>query len=382
MAATADQYLKVKPTFHKAPGTRPSFGLPRGRSSVSSVEELAPGRNTVSHFSELKRPSHLDIDSIIKSNDAIEAFLTKIPGQTRSPTEQSVSEASLQHFALPISTTSSRPDIELSRRFGPMETIVPAADLDADDDFDVMCLNCFEFLKVSQANFHSSNCFKTLELSRRKEFEVRLTRLQALTAERVQQSEGQTAAFYEDLLRTMRDIQTSFSGDQMQQVEDMADKANSLAGLLLSKRLINLMVEFSGKVLPSHLTSDDLHAFKEWESSKQGSRLSRWRLHPDRHEDSQEIKEVMSECEEEEDRSIISMYTDNTSPYLEEPLSNRQVSSKKSFYGRCLKIKAKLPKDHPAHQVLISSLYQCSVKEGVHLEQWDSYIKANLGTVD
>jgi hypothetical protein len=180
----------------------------------------------------------------------------------------------------------------------------------------------------------------------------------------------------------MTNVQTSFSGSKMRQVEDMAAKANSLAGLLLSKRLINLMLELSGQVLPSHLTSDNLQAFKDWESSVQGSRLSRWKLHPDRPEGSNEIQEVMSDYEEEEDRSIVSVYTDNTSPYLEEPFANGQVSSRKSFYGRCLKVKAKLPREHPAHKVLILSLYQCSVKEGVHIDQWDSYIKANLGTVD
>jgi hypothetical protein len=361
-------FVPVKLTFNKAAKPRPSFGLPKSPQSTS-IEE----RKT-----EERRPPELDMEQIMQSNHAIEAFLSNIPVQSRSPSNgpASATSSALRNLVLPMLSTSSKAEMEQSLRFTVPEAVLPAVGLSSDDDFDVMCLNCFEFLTCSQADSHSSACYKTLTLCRNKEFGVRLESLKALAAERAQRSED---TFYAELMDVTRDIQSSHEERLVERVTKLCDKADSLAALLLAKRLVHLITEYSGKSLPSHLTSDDLQAFTAFEANKACLRMSRWKEHADLAEAFQ-IEEVSSEFEDEMNESLVgfSLYTS----FLEDSLPIGQSNVKQSFYSECLKIKARLPKEHPAHHVLISSLYLCSIKERVGLEQWQSYIKASLGVVD
>mmetsp|Transcript_18803 Transcript_18803/g.34098 ORF Transcript_18803/g.34098 Transcript_18803/m.34098 type:complete len:380 (+) Transcript_18803:56-1195(+) len=376
-------FLQVKPTFHKSAKSRPSFGLPNLRLSDSSVENLTSERHTISVFSEKKRPVELDIEKIVKSNQVIEDVITSMHAESRSPTEGPNSVASMRKFNLPTSTPSSRADAELSRKFLSIDTITQAIDFNADEDFDVMCVNCFEFLKLSSTDQHSKTCFKNLNLTRQKEFVARLERLKTVIEARAQESTGHQSLFYQDLMQTVSEIQSSAYDRPIEKVEVLCSKANTLAGLLLTKRVINLVKEFEIRTQQAKLTAEDFEALHDFETNIQHQKMCMWRQSPMKvSHHGEEIKEVLSDCEDDHNKSIISGFTDQTSPYIDEPLQSGRDGTRKAFYNRCLRLKTKLPKDHPAHKVLISSLFICSLKDKVSIEQWDPYIKANLGVVE
>lgn len=379
--ATGEKLIHVKQTFYKSAKARPSFGLPSLRTSEASSDNFASERHTISVPREKKRPTELDMDKIVESNHALEEVITKI-NTVLSPSEGPESVGScMKAMALPNST-SSQDDFDLSKRNFSLDAISQAVDLNADEDFDVLCVNCYKFLNCSGTDTHSESCFKTLALSRSKEFEIRLAQLKSLINARMETFGGKQASFYEELIQTVEAIQLPTDHSMKERVELLAHKSNSLAGLLLTKRLLCLIKEFEAKSLPTYLTVDDLKAYHDTQSSVQNKKLSDWKTGQDRILEIPGIQEVTSDCENEHDRSDLSGFTNLTLPYFDENQATERESSRKAFYSRCLKVKAKLPKEHPANCVLISSLYKCSVKESVPFDQWEPYIKANLGVVD
>jgi len=264
--------------------------------------------------------------------------------------------------------------------------------LNKEKDIDAICVNCQEYISLTDVDDHSYMCFlpSYQDTDAREEVALRVKKLHRAVNKRLREAKGDKLMILMRLREVAVEVTRNAEADVRRlelELEDLAITSIALDGglccSLLARRLGNLIAE---KELETSEKGDNeqfvTHFSQDFERQKQ--ELLSWRGSPVPSPEKKALAEVKSDIGSDNasaaSRSSALIDSDIADIASAEEglrlMTENQL--KKYFYGRCLKQKLLLPKSHPAQKVLVSGLFEEVRRRELPVSQWDQFIRDSL----
>jgi len=265
-----------------------------------------------------------------------------------------------------------------------------------ESEVDVLCVNCYECIPVSDVDAHSKICIRpVVEENDISSVDIRITKIMDSIKNRKSEATGEQLSLLVKLLELGHAAleKSVCSTRVLQNIEKVSTESlklkNALPVNIFSRRLGHL-VEAKGSFGLETLEGEALIKAYEEEAERQRRELERWKLRGQLLlqlvGDSKNFEEVNSDVGSDLDNfsavSFSTGYSDLNSDVAnleeaEQVLSEiSQEELEKYFYSLCLKKKMALPKSHQKHSLAISQLFKNCTEGGIPVSKWPDYVNA------
>ncbi|CAG9323535.1 unnamed protein product [Blepharisma stoltei] len=323
-----------------------------------------------------------------KDPDCVNSFSLSIPGRN-----QVQSSSSSLYFPLPDQSSP------IGAKLSSLSRQLSIDDSHAEEEIDVLCVNCYECIPSSKVDEHSKTCTIPQEEpeSESSQINLRIQKLKKSISGKIEGSYGDKVLILmqlQELACAAYDSSVS-SYDILSRLDSIVKSSSSMPDgiscVIFARRLSNL-IDLKGHFSPKQYTmnEEEMLKFYEEEAERQKKELERWKLRSELllqfagNACPEGFNEVNSDLSSEYDNISVISYSTGYSDFpsdigrIEEAEQALQAISEeqleKYFYTICIKKKFELPKNHPGHELEIAKLYETCREDNIPVSKWEEYV--------
>ncbi|CAG9327167.1 unnamed protein product [Blepharisma stoltei] len=360
-------------------------------SSQSSSNLSDQPRNSDKLFSSISTDCQTSSNSFLSQSDPKPTTLGKLKSTYHKFLKKTSQKISSKNNFLIRSATKIKSKLQkIANEIHPWSTV---------EEIDVLCINCYECVPLSQVNSHSKSCTKAKEESKLEVVNIneKIKKLLEAINNKISVLAGVKLIFFSKLQElaisaiNCSDYPNTIINNIKNLMMAYPDIDETRACEILAYRLSNL-VEQKTPFFPERMSlyNENAELKYEIEAESQKKELEKWKLrtnlllniggNPLR----ESIEEIHSEIDPDEDLFSSSLSTIDAQPDSDsedyddgdEELDEDQIE--KYFYAICLKKKLKSPQSRPSKDISIADLYKKCQKENIEFSQWEDFIDQNL----